>query len=84
MRTRGAMAKFEEFLRPSGAGSTDTLAGRMSLDAYDRGIISASEGDLAPAGAELEIEPGRIPVSRLLVIKTPTILEELDKHTFAE
>ncbi len=69
MRTRGAMAKFEEFLRPSGAGSTDTLAGRMSLDAYDRGIISASEGDVAPAGAELEIEPGRIPVSRLLVIE---------------
>ena len=51
LRTRGAMAKFEEFLRPSGAGSTDTLAGRMSLDAYDRGIISASEGDVAPAGA---------------------------------
>ena len=69
MRTRGAMAKFEEFLRPGGAGSTDTLAGRMSLDAYDRGIISASEGDVAPAGAELEIEPGRIPVSRLLVIE---------------
>ncbi len=69
MRTRGAMAKFEEFLRPGGAGSTDTLAGRMSLDAYDRGIISASEGDVAPAGDELEIEPGRIPVSRLLVIE---------------
>ena len=69
MRTRGAMAKFEEFLRPTGAGSTDTLAGRMSLDAYDRGIISASEGDIAPAGEELEIEPGRIPVSRLLVIE---------------
>lgn len=69
MRTRGAMAKFEEFLRPGGAGSTDTLAGRMSLDAYDRGFISASEGDVAPAGDELEIEPGRIPVSRLLVIE---------------
>ena len=69
MRTRGAMAKFEEFLRPTGAGSTDTLAGRMSLDAYDRGIISASEGDMASAGEELEIEPGRIPVSRLLVIE---------------
>ena len=69
MRTRGAMAKFEEFLRPGGAGSTDTLAGRMSLDAYDRGIISPSEGDIAPAGAELEIESGRIPVSRLLVIE---------------
>jgi len=69
MRTRGAMAKFETFLRPGGSGSSDTLAGRMSLDAYDRGIISASEGDVAPAGSELEIEPGRIPVSRLLVIE---------------
>lgn len=69
MRTRGAMTKFEEFLRPGGSGSSDTLAGRMSLDAYDRGIITASEGDVAPAGAELEIEPGRIPVSRLLVIE---------------
>ncbi len=69
MRTRGAMAKFEEFLRPGGSGSSDTLAGRLSLDAYDRGIISASEGDVAPAGTELAIEPGRIPVSRLLVIE---------------
>lgn len=69
MRTRGAMNKFEEFLRPGGPGSSDTLAGRMSLDAYDRGIISASEGDVAPAGTELEIESGRIPVSRLLVIE---------------
>ena len=69
MRTRGAMAKFEAFLRPGGSGSSDTLAGRMSLDAYDRGIISASEGDVAPAGAELEIELGQIPVSRLLVIE---------------
>ncbi len=31
MRTRGAMAKFEEFLRPGGAGSTDTLAGRIPV-----------------------------------------------------
>lgn len=69
MRTRGAMAKFEEFLRPGGSGSSDTLAGRLSLDAYDRGIISASEGDVATAGTELAIEPGRIPVSRLLVIE---------------
>ena len=69
VRTRGAMAKFEGFLRPGGSGSTDTLAGRMSLDAYDRGIIQAAEGDVAPAGAEIEILPGRVPVSRLLVIE---------------
>ena len=68
-RTRGAMAKFEGFLRPGGSGSADTLAGRMSLDAYDRGIIRAAEGDLAPAGAEIEIQPGQVPVSRLLVIE---------------
>jgi len=33
VRQRGAMAQFENFLRPGGAGSTDTLAGRLSLDA---------------------------------------------------
>ena len=35
-RQSGAMAKFEDFLRPG--GSTDTLAGRTSLDAFDRGM----------------------------------------------
>ena len=34
-RAAGAMAKFEEFLRPEGTGSGDTLAGRTSLDAFD-------------------------------------------------
>ena len=34
-RTSGAMGKFEEFLRPEGSGSDDTLAGRTSLDAFD-------------------------------------------------
>tara|TARA_Y100001970_G_scaffold293768_1_gene443038 strand:- start:68103 stop:69068 length:966 start_codon:yes stop_codon:yes gene_type:complete len=69
VRTRGAMGKFEEFLRPGGKGSDDTLAGRLSLDAYDRGIIDADEKNPPPAGNELEIREGQIPVSRLLVIE---------------
>ena len=40
-KTSGAMAKFENFLRPGGINSSDTLAGRMSLDACDRGIMQA-------------------------------------------
>ncbi|MAB36417.1 MAG: hypothetical protein CL975_03725 [Euryarchaeota archaeon] len=68
VRQRGAMATFEEFLRPSGA-EKDTLAGRTSLDAFDRGIsISDSEG-VAPAGSEAEVEAGTIPISRLIVIE---------------
>jgi len=68
VRQRGAMATFEEFLRPSGA-EKDTLAGRTSLDAFDRGIsISDSEG-VAPAGSEVEVEAGTIPISRLIVIE---------------
>ena len=34
-RTSGAMATFESFLRPEGRGSSDTLAGRTSLEAFD-------------------------------------------------
>ena len=30
-KTAGAMAKFEDFLRPAGVGSKDTLASRTSL-----------------------------------------------------
>lgn len=68
VRQRGAMATFEEFLRPSGA-EKDTLAGRTSLDAFDRGIsISDSEGG-APAGSEAEVEAGTIPISRLIIIE---------------
>ena len=48
-RQSGAMAKFEEFLRPSGNDSSDTLAGTMSLDAYDSAFTSAKEGDIPPA-----------------------------------
>tara|TARA_B100000579_G_scaffold57917_1_gene41491 strand:+ start:561 stop:1469 length:909 start_codon:yes stop_codon:yes gene_type:complete len=68
MRQRGAMAFFEEFLRPSGE-ERDTLAGRTSLDAFDRQISKKWTKEPAPAGAELEMKPGQVPISRLIVIE---------------
>ncbi|DAC62372.1 TPA: AAA family ATPase [Candidatus Thalassarchaeaceae archaeon] len=68
-RTSGAMAKFENFLRPGGIDSSDTLAGRMSLDAFDRNIISTNSSDIAPAGKEIELKEGQLPVSRLIVLE---------------
>jgi len=69
VRQRGAMAKFEAFLRPGGAGSTDTLAGRLSLDAFDRGIMAGPADDVAPAGREVKLARGVLPVSRLIVLE---------------
>jgi DNA polymerase III delta prime subunit len=63
------MAKFENFLRPGGTDSSDTLAGRMSLDAFDRNIISSHPSDVAPAGREIELKEGQLPVSRLIVLE---------------
>jgi DNA polymerase III delta prime subunit len=68
-KTSGAMAKFENFLRPGGINSSDTLAGRMSLDAFDRGIMQAKTSDIPPAGREIEIGGGQIPVSRVIVLE---------------
>ena len=68
-KTSGAMAKFENFLRPGGINSSDTLAGRMSLDAFDRGIMQAKTSDIPPAGREIEISDGQIPVSRVIVLE---------------
>ena len=68
-RSSGAMAKFENFLRPGGTTSSDTLAGRMSLDAFDRGIMQAKESDLPPAGREIDISEGQVPVSRVIVLE---------------
>jgi DNA polymerase III delta prime subunit len=68
VRQRGAMATFEEFLRPSGS-EKDTLAGRTSLDAFDRGISSPKTAEVAPAGSEVVFKPGDIPISRLIVIE---------------
>ncbi|MEC9136605.1 MAG: hypothetical protein VYD88_04150 [Candidatus Thermoplasmatota archaeon] len=68
VRQRGAMSSFEEFLRPSGS-EKDTLAGRTSLDAFDRGISLYPEENIAPAGSETEVHDGMVPVSRLIVIE---------------
>ncbi len=51
-KTSGAMAKFEAFLRPEGAGSEDTLAGRTSLDAFDHNISASADRSPPPAGEE--------------------------------
>ena len=68
-KSSGAMSKFENFLRPGGTDSSDTLAGRMSLDAFDRQIMPSTTSDLPPAGRELEIQDGQIPVSRIIVLE---------------
>ena len=65
-RQAGAMATFENFLRPG--GSVDTLAGRLSLDAFDRGMVSGVD-DPPPAGEEAQIPEGTLPVSRLIVLE---------------
>ena len=67
-RQSGAMKKFEDFLRPSGQQSSDTLASRTSLDAFDRNMWSGDVGE-APCGQETQVEFGRAPVSRLIVIE---------------
>ena len=70
-RKAGAMAKFEEFLRPSGNDSSDTLAGTMSLDAFDSSFTIAESGDVPPAGQESHELHGqeRSPVARLIIIE---------------
>jgi DNA polymerase III delta prime subunit len=68
-KSSGAMAKFENFLRPGGTDSSDTLAGRMSLDAFDRGIMPTKESDTPPAGREIELQDGEVPVSRVIVLE---------------
>jgi len=67
-RQAGAMKTFEEFLRPAGLKSSDTLASRTSLDAFDRNMWSGDIGE-APCGEESQTEFGRAPVSRLIVIE---------------
>ncbi len=62
------MSSFEEFPRPSGS-EKDTLVGRTSLDAFDRGISVYPDENIAPAGSETEVYDGMMPVSRLIVIE---------------
>lgn len=66
--SRGAMQSFEDFLRPAGRGSSDTLAGRTSLDAFDRRMWEGEVGE-APCGEETPPVDGRAPVSRLIIIE---------------
>jgi len=70
-KTAGAMKKFEEFLRPEGTSSKDTLAGRSSLDSFDANLTQAAEGDTPPAGKEnRDINRGNDHhVSRLIIIE---------------
>jgi len=67
-RQAGAMKTFEEFLRPAGLNSSDTLASRTSLDAFDRNMWTGDVGE-APCGEETQVEFGRAPVSRLIIIE---------------
>tara|TARA_B110000881_G_C18572481_1_gene516434 strand:+ start:550 stop:1686 length:1137 start_codon:yes stop_codon:yes gene_type:complete len=68
VRQKGAMSKFEDFLRPGG-NSANTLAGMLSLDSFDREIITKEEGDIPPAGREIEIISGKTPISRLIILE---------------
>ncbi len=69
-RAAGAMAKFEEFLRPEGTGSGDTLAGRTSLDAFDHTFSTGAATTPPPAGEESEHTPDKqAAVSRLIVLE---------------
>ena len=52
VKSAGAMAAFESFLRPGGKNSSDTLASRTSLDAFDSTFSQVSADDVAPAGRE--------------------------------
>ena len=67
----GAMKSFEDFLRPLGRMSNDTLASRTSLEAFDRNMWSDyASDDPPPAGVEQsQPENGVIPISRLIVIE---------------
>jgi DNA polymerase III delta prime subunit len=69
VRTSGAMAKFETFLRPEGSNSKDTLAGRTSLDAYDSTLIKVKGDKGPPAGFESSKDAQTVPISRIIVIE---------------
>jgi len=71
LKTAGAMKAFEKFLRPTGNDSQDTLAGRMTLTAFDSSMWEVKEGDLPPAGRESNSEN---PISRLFIIEDADFL----------
>ena len=64
----GAMGKFEDFLK-GGSDSSSTLANRTSLDAFDRSLWETKSSDPPPSGEEINLEDGRVPISRLIIIE---------------
>lgn len=69
-KTAGAMAAFETFLRPGGKDSSDTLASRTSLDAFDSTFSQIADGDVAPAGHESQRgSQSDVHISRIIVIE---------------
>ena len=67
-RTRGAMDSFEQFLRPQGKGSSDTLAGMTSLAAFPSGVNKPSNTDPPPAGRETSSDDIQS-LSRLIILE---------------
>ena len=78
-RAPGAMKKFEEFLRPGGSSSKDTLAGRTSLDIFSESTIVVQGDTGPPAGNETFniLAVGRTKLSRLIVIEDADYLGDL-------
>ena len=69
-KSAGAMAAFESFLRPGGKDSSDTLASRTSLDAFDSTFSQVSADDVAPAGHESQRgSQTDVHISRIIVIE---------------
>jgi len=66
LKTSGAMKSFENFLRPSGKNSQNTLAGTTTLTTFDSAMWEVKEGDLPPGGRESNSEN---PISRLFIIE---------------
>tara|TARA_Y100001935_G_scaffold180161_2_gene149145 strand:- start:3487 stop:4365 length:879 start_codon:yes stop_codon:yes gene_type:complete len=62
------MDAFENFLRPQGKGSSDTLAGMTSLAAFPGGENAATRSDPPPAGKETAVD-GIQSLSRLIILE---------------
>tara|TARA_Y100001980_G_C14556180_1_gene346767 strand:- start:7113 stop:8243 length:1131 start_codon:yes stop_codon:yes gene_type:complete len=67
----GAMKAFENFLRPSGNDSQDTLAGRTTLSSFDSSMWQPKNNDIPPAGRESNHDT---PISRLFIIEDADFL----------
>ena len=74
--------KFESFLRPGGGSSSETLAGRISLDAYDRRFSMSETTVPPPSGAETRIPEGSSPSQGSSFSRMRTTLAIDGRHTF--